>query len=257
MCNPRRVHITATRALTEAWQHLVTRAARDRRLVSGEARVRQSMVGTLGGPALAALESAFANAPEWTETDQGYRCEVEGGYALYDLDQQTLEIVATLEDVVEVEERVQQVLTGEINETVSAEANADYYDDGYGGRTERWAQEQANQTAARRLDELRTHHLSAAARSAEAAAAADIEARAQAAARHRAETEADARRQDLNHQAAARLDTVGLRCRRAFNTVLARAYRDALLAYARRAGAHDISCQDGDDGLHIEFRVTR
>jgi hypothetical protein len=66
-----------------------------------------------------------------------------------------------------------------------------------------------------------------------------------------------ARRAALAEQAQTHLETVGLHCRQAFNQALALAYRDAILAYARRHGAEGISCRDDDGVLEIEFFVDR
>jgi hypothetical protein len=59
----------------------------------------------------------------------------------------------------------------------------------------------------------------------------------------------------LEARAAERLEAVGLRCRQAFHQVLARAYRDAILAYARRQGAEVVHDREDDGTLEIEFRL--
>ena len=48
MCNPRRVEVTATRAIAEAWERAVRRAASRRGTVRGEVRIRQSLAASLG-----------------------------------------------------------------------------------------------------------------------------------------------------------------------------------------------------------------
>ena len=50
MCNKRQVKIMATQQLCEAWQREVTRTVQLSGRVTGEARVRQPLDGTLGGP---------------------------------------------------------------------------------------------------------------------------------------------------------------------------------------------------------------
>ena len=58
-------------------------------------------------------------------------------------------------------------------------------------------------------------------------------------------------------QAAAHLETVGVRCRQEFNRVLALAYRDAVLAWARTNGGQDIQCNENGGVIEIEFMAER
>jgi hypothetical protein len=89
MCNPRRVSITATRELAEAWRREVSRTVQLRGRVVGEARVRQALGPTLGVPARRALDAALAGGVEgWREVEGGYRHDVEGGYVVYRPDEQ-------------------------------------------------------------------------------------------------------------------------------------------------------------------------
>src|SRR5262249_57039713 len=57
MCNPRRVRITATRELAEAWQREVTRSVQLRGRVVGEARARQALGDALSTPVRVAFEA--------------------------------------------------------------------------------------------------------------------------------------------------------------------------------------------------------
>lgn len=256
MCNPRRVSVTATRELAEAWQREVSRTAALSAQVVGEARVSQRMTDTLGGPALKALEAALgAGDSGWREVEEGYRFDVEGGYAVYRTDDQTLEIVAVREGVVEATGEASTVLAGEVRETLSAEGGAGYYEDGWGGRTEERARAEAEEAARRQLDDAARSRVRDAAKEAEAAADATLKAQAEAAARARLERTAEQRREELARQATSQVEAVGLRCRQAFHTLLARAYRDAILAYARRNGADGIQYQENGDVLEIEFHL--
>jgi hypothetical protein len=259
MCNPRRVTVTLTRDIAEAWSREISRTVELTERVSGEARVQQNLSAQLGGPALRALEARLTAGaePAWRETAEGYRCDVAGGHVLYRLDEQVLEIVAALEEVVVAQGQAAAVLSGEVRETLEARGESGYYDDGHGGRTEAVARGDAREAARQRLEAERQARLNAARQQAESAAGADLRIRAQAAAQTRLEQATAARRAELARQAEDHLETVGVRCRQAFNQLLARAYRDAILAYARRHGAEQVSCRDDDGVMEIEFFVDR
>ncbi|MEH2368493.1 hypothetical protein [Nostoc sp.] len=252
MCNPRRIRVTATRQLNEAWQREVSRTVELQEQVVGEARVRQPLDSTLGTPALRALESALAaDGSGWREVEAGYRYDVEGGYAIYLVEEQALEIVATLEDQVQISAQETRELAGLINTEVAAEGEGGYYDDGWGGWTEELAQQQAQTAAQQQLDQIARSQIEQAQNQAEAQAAADIE----AAARIQLQQLATERQAALSNQARQHLDTVGVRCRQAFHRVLARGYRDAILAYARRNGGENIHCSEDNNIIDIEFTL--
>jgi len=256
MCNPRRIRVTATRQLNEAWQREVSRTVELQQQVIGEARVRQPLDTTLGTPALRALESALAtDASGWREVKEGYRYDVEGGYAIYLVDEQALEIVATLEGEVQTSAQETRRLEGLVNTEVSAEGEGGYYDDGWGGYTREFAQEQAQTAAQRQLDEIAHSQIQQAQNEAETQAAADIETAARTQAEIRLQQLAAERQATLSTQARQHLDTVGVRCRQAFHRVLATAYRDAILAYARRNGADNIQCSEENNMIEIEFNL--
>ena len=68
MCNPRRVTVTATPDIAEAWQREVCRTVQLAERVTGEARLRQALSSHLGSPALRALEARLAaGTPGWEE----------------------------------------------------------------------------------------------------------------------------------------------------------------------------------------------
>jgi DNA-binding TFAR19-related protein (PDSD5 family) len=254
MCNPRRVTVTVTRDISEAWQREVSRTVALSEQVTGEARVRQPLSSSLGAPVLRALESRFvADNTGWQEVDTGYRYNVEGGYVLYNVDEQALEIVATRQDTVRSRATATTVLSGELLEKISTEQEESYYDDGYGGHTRTTAEQNAQRAAQQELDKMARARLEQVQTQAEAAESSTLQAQAQAEAQAQLAQAAHKKRAVLSEQAAQQLETVGLRCRQAFNRILAQAYRDSILAYARRNGAENISCQDGDDVLEIEF----
>lgn len=259
MCNPRRVTVTATREIAEAWQHEVSRTVTLSTQVTGEARVCQPLSNTLGTPVLRALESLLAsgNTANWQETETGYRHDVEGGYVLYDMDAQTLEIVATLADTVHAESTATRQVSGELRETFSTEREGHYYEDGFGGRTQARAETEAGNAAQQALDKMAQSRLDKVQREAEEAESPILHNQAQTEAQTQLTQTAQQRQTQLANQAEQHLDSVGIRCRQAFNTLLAQAYRDAILAYARHNGAENISCQEENDHLEIEFFLEK
>lgn len=258
MCNPRRIRVTATQQIEEGWERIVRRTVEMRGSVSGEARVRQALDDSIGGPALVMLEAILASGhPDWAETQEGYRCSVPGGYVVYRPSDRSLEMVATLESEVMVSGEAEQRLQGVASGEVTAEGEATYYDDNWGGRTEEHAREEAAAAAQRRLDQARQARLEEDQRQAEAAAAESIESDAQRQAQVALEQAAAQRRAELDHQAAAHLEAVGLQCRQRFHRLLGEAYRDAILAYAQANRAEGIECRDDGTTVEIEFLVRR
>ena len=246
MCNPRRVEINATRELREEWEREVERTVELDAEVAGEARVRQSLDEVLGGPALRALEMALAEGDDaWRETDDGFRFETDGGYAVFDLEHRELEIVAVRHGRARAEGSASETLRGEVRGVLEATGEGVYYDDEEGGRT----RERAEGTARRKRRVLAA---------AEAAARdAGLAARAEEDARDKLIHAAEQTRAELAVQATKHLENVGTRCRQAFHQLLARAYRDAILAYARQRGAEIVTDREDDDIVEIEFQWTR
>src|SRR5689334_8221458 len=117
MCNPRRVEVTVTRSIAEAWEREVRRTASRSAEVRGEVRLRQSLEGSLGGPAAAALDRLLdAGVPGWTAVGDAYRFEVQGGYAMYSPADRSLTIVAAQSDVVEGRGQARAVLSGQVED---------------------------------------------------------------------------------------------------------------------------------------------
>lgn len=258
MCNSRRIRITATRQIDEAWQREVSRTVELCGSVVGESRVRQPLDATLGGPALQALESALAaDDSGWTEVDEGFRYDVQGGYVVYLVDERALEMVAVLEDIVQAEGQASTVLEGRLSETVSAQGVGKFYVDGWGGRTREKGEKDAKTDAQRKLDETARARVEQAGKEAESNVSGQVEAEARAQASEQLQEKAAQRQAELEEQARQHLETVGLRCRQAFNRVLGQAYRNSILAYAKRHGAENIQCSEDNDVVEIEFSVQR
>jgi len=252
------VRVTLTRQLNQAWQREVSRSVELREHVTGEARIRQPLDSTLGTPALRALEATLAaDDSGWREVEDGYRYEVDGGYVTYLIEEQALEIVAVLADEVQASGEGRQILSGVVNREIAAEAEGQYYDDGWGGYTQTSAQQKAQAAAEQQLENLAASQIEQASQEAETLSQAEIEAQARSQAQTQLQQRATERQGFLAEQARQHLDAVGIRCRQAFHQVLATAYRDAILAYARRNGADNIQWSEQNNRVEIEFNLQR
>jgi hypothetical protein len=258
MCKPRRITITATRDLQEAWSREVSRTVQLSSSVQGEARVRQRLADSVAVPVLRGIELALGRGlPGWTAAEGGYRHAIDGGYVFYNPEEHEIEIVAVAEGTVAVEGTARTTLGGEVRQTISAEGVGEYYEDGYAGRDEAFGKAEGQKKAEAALAEQAAKSLRQAAEAAEAEAAGDLGGRAAADAQVRLAAEAEKRRAALAQQAAGQLETVGVRGRHVVNRLLAEGYRAAILAYARSNGADGIQCHDDQDTLEIEFMVAR
>ena len=259
MCNPRRVQVTATRQVNEAWEREVERVAEVVATLTSEARIRQALDATLGGSALLALQNALAGGfPGWAEQEDGrFRHDVEGGYVTCSPDDRSLEIVATLSEELRAQGAARERLRGTVADTLEVQAEAQYYDDGWGNRTRDRALEEARRASEAELDRIAQSRLAQAATAAEQEREADLQQQARQAAQQDWERQAQVCRSDLSRRAAAELTQVGIRARQAFHHLLAHAYRDALLSLARRRGvAPDaIIRTETDEYLEIEFML--
>ncbi len=256
MCNPRRVCVRATRQLEQAWEEEVLRQITRSGGVTGEASIREPLDAGIGAPTLAALADVLERTPGWEWDGEAFVHQLNGGQISFDPVSRVLEIAARLSDQVEVTAESRRTVSGTLTETVQAEGQGTYYDDGWGGRTADTARAEAQRNAEAAIE----------------SAAAEIIARERAEANRRegAAVEADAamladrafaersavRRTELQRAARARLDAVGVQGRNLFHAALAEAYRDAILAYARARGADGISCREEGGVMEIEFEMS-
>lgn len=256
MCNPRRIRVRATRELAEAWEQEVRRQATRSGSVSGEARVRESLADSVGGPTLAALTDVISQAEGWVQTPEGaFRHELDGGHIVFDPGSRELEIVAAVSGDVSVTAEASATFTTELSGTVDVQGEGVYYDDGWGGRTRESARREAERNRDLAMERELRERRSRAERDAETSAGASVERRAAERAEAAFGTAATARAEELRREAERRLLAVGVEGRALFNAALADAYRDAFLAYARRRGASNVSQSEHDGVLDIEFEL--
>lgn len=259
MCNPRRVEVTATRQVRESWEREVRRVAQASADLAGEARIRQTLDDSVGGPALMALQTLLANGFEdWAEQPDGsFRHNVDGGYVLYHPDDRALEIIAAVSQNITETGEASERLSGEIAEQLEARADGSYYDDGYNGRTEQRARQEAQHAAEQALDETIRQRRNSAEQAAEQQRDAALRTQAEEVAQRRIAERGATLQPELNRRARERLEEVGIRARQGFHRLLAHAYRDALTGMARRRGVANqgINTRETDEYLEIEFHL--
>jgi hypothetical protein len=255
MCNPRRVRVTATQQLAEAWEHEVTRVVTLTADVVGVASMRERLDESIGAPTLVMLESVLSQAEGWQEFGDSFRHGLDGGYIAYHPETGELEIVAQLSDTVSAAGSASHLVGGELHETIEVTGTGTYYDDNWGGITEQDAHTEAERDAQQLLS-LRRQEIIDAARDDQAGRLTDeLDAEASERARLELQRTAAQRHEQLREQARARLIALGVQGRNLFHIALAEAYREAILAYARSRGAQGLVCQQNDGVLEIEFEL--
>lgn len=253
VCNPRRVQVRATRRLAEAWEREVRRQVTLQGRAVGRATVREQL--TVGRPVLTCLDRVLGDAEGWQEVDDAYRYAVDEGYvAFYPLTGE-LEIVAELSSDVEAAAEAATTVRGELDEDLEAEGVGRYYDDGWSGFTEARARRLAETAAQTELDRIAQERVAQARDAAESDVAGDVRAQAEEAARQALSAATAAREDELAWQARQRLTRVGAQGRAAFNRALARAYEQAILAYAHSRGAEGLQVGRSGDVVSIAFEM--
>ncbi len=257
MCNPRRIHVTASAQLAEAWEHEIRRVATRSGDAMAEARLLEPLDATIGAPVLVMLERALAGTEGWEQDGDSFRYTLDGGYLAYHADTQELEIVAQAAERVDVEVAAVETAHGEVAEHIEVRGTGTYYDDGYGGITEDDARRAAHADAQSNLELERQRVLAQAREQAEALRAVEVEASAAAQAEAEWARRTAQRAEELRGLAVQRLTALGIEGRNVFHRALAMAYRDAITAYAQSRGAENFSCTERDGVVEIEFEMQR
>lgn len=262
MCNPRRVRVRASSRLTRMWQEEVRRTGRASADVTGEATLRQEFGTLLGAAARHAFEAALGADTRWTWQDGTYRLELDGGTVAYHLDTGEIEMTARLIDVVSAEAEVTRMVEGTVDVHTTAERTERYYDDSWGGLSksvaERTARLEAQERADRKAAEQAARQEEKARLAGQAALAgqgAELDAAAREEAERRVVATAEQRREELSRDAADRLADARTDFLRPVHEVLAVAYRDAIVEYARANGAQGLQVDETDGMLNIQFEM--
>ncbi|MEU9478256.1 hypothetical protein [Streptomyces sp. NPDC048191] len=263
MCNPRRVRVTATREVAEAWQTDLERRVAMSDTVVSELEISYPFGGTLGARTRGVFENALARDPQWRQTADGsLELPLADGMVTYRPATGDLVVRVRLTDTANVEGRAAESLSGTVSDVAHGEGEGSYFDDNYFGRTEqrardkarRRAESDAERNARALLDSVRRR-----AQEASAAARRDAEERvrqaAAADAAARLEAERARVRDELDAANRVRVQRLGQDVLRAVNSVLATAYREALVAYAREHGARDVRVDESDGRVDIEFEM--
>jgi hypothetical protein len=257
MCNPRRIRVRATRRLAEAWDQQVRQRVVLSGDVTGEARVREQLGRTVGGPTLAALTRVLGRTQGWQEDVDGvFRHPLDGGMISFDPASRELEIVARVAGQVEASGEAVTMVRAQVDDLLHASGVGTYYDDAYGGITRGHARQVAGQAAEAALDDAAEKARARERRRIEQAYQSGLSEQAQQRAREHLAARARLRERELTAQATDLLAAIGDSGRAVFHRALAEAYRDAILAYARTRRATGISWSEEDDGaLNIEFEL--
>ncbi|GHE08710.1 hypothetical protein [Streptomyces alanosinicus] len=262
MCNPRRVRIRASSRLTRMWQEEVRRTGRASAEVAAEATLREEFGTLLGAPARRAFEAALGADTRWTWQDDAYRLDLDGGTVVYHLDTGEIEMTARLSDIVTAEAEVTRTLQGTVEVNATAEHTEKYYDDSWAGLSKSVAERSARAQAQKRADRdaaeqvaRREEQERLAGRRRLAGQRDEIDAEAHAEAERRAAAAAELRRGELERDAETRLAQTRTDLLRPVHEVLAVAYRDAIVEYARRHGVQDIQVDETGGTLNIQFEM--
>ncbi|MFG2132202.1 hypothetical protein ACGFNV_30925 [Streptomyces sp. NPDC048751] len=263
MCNPRRVRVTATREVAEAWQVELERRVALSDTVVSELEISFPFGGTLGDRTRAVFEGALARDPHWRETSDGaHELPLPDGTVTYRPADGTLVVRARLTDTARAEGVAAETLHGTVRDVAHGEGRGSYYDDNWRGRTRRAADAEARRIAesaaehnARALLDSVRRRAQEASASAERAADDRVRQAATADAAARLETERARVRDELDARNRVRVERLGQEALRAVNAVLALAYREALVAFAREQGAREVRVDESEDSIAVEFEM--
>ena len=261
MCNPRRVSVTATREVAEAWQVELERRVALSDTVVSELEISFPFGGTLGDRTRAVFESALGRDPHWTRTADGaHELRLTDGQVIYRPADGELVVRARLTDTARAEGVASTTLSGTVTDVAHGEGEGRYYYGDSHGRqaadvqARRNAESAAERNARALLDNVRRRAERASAR-AERDAEDDVRQAAAEDAAVRLEAERARVREELDALNRVRAEQLGQDALRAVNAVLALAYREALLAFAEENGATGVRVEESADSIAIEFEM--
>ncbi|SFC97513.1 hypothetical protein [Streptomyces aidingensis] len=262
MCSARRIRVRASSRLARMWQEELTRTGEASALVTGEATLREEFGGLLGKAARNAFETALGSDTRWEWRDSAYRMETDGGRIAYFPESGELEMTLRLTDVVTARGAAVRTVRGTVDVETTAESSARYFEDGWADLTRESARREAECKAqaeadrdarrqlGRRLEEERRsgrRRLAAEAEQLAAEAARDAERRLAGPCRRR--------HQELSREAARRLADGRTGFLRPVHEVLAAAYRDTVVGYARANGAEGLTVAEDDGVISVRFEM--
>lgn len=218
--------------------------------VVSEARIARAFGDTLGTRTREVFERALVADPQWQETDGVHRLPLEGAEVTYRPSSGELTITAHLQSTVTADAEASDVVEGTVQDVARGRGVGRH-----SGEANRIARSEAERNAQAMRDRLR-RMADGAAREAADAAADRVQAEADRHASERLDAARTEAQQTLDEQNRSRLEGLGQAGLHAVNAVLAQAYQEALLAYAREHGATGIRLDDSeDDVVEIEFEL--
>jgi hypothetical protein len=262
MCNPRRIHVQATRKIAEAWRAEIEQAHTERRDLSSEARLVQSIAELLPPTARLPFEQAMQVSPEWVWTDGEYRKPVLGGHTAYRPDTGELEIVVQLTDAIEAVGTATLVATGEVKDEVTTGVEFIVYDDDTVGKQKSAtkkaraaAEAEADAAATRRAEGLKLEAQELARQSLIERSGEAVE-QARRSAEQQLTRLGDKRLHELQLEAAEQLDAVQNETLKGIFQLVAAGLSKAMQAYAAEHG-ENVQVSEEDGLIEIQFELER
>ena len=262
MCNPRKIRVRASRRLAEAWQTEIARTAQVTETLTGEAHIIQPFGAGLAAPVRDRFAELLAADPDWQETGEGFRHELQEGYLLYRPETGELEITANVSGEVTGEATAVRATTGVAEGEADAEVEERYRSDGYAGHAKRKAEARGKQAAEGAAEERARQELAASkaqliaeAQRALEEAGDEVELEARDIARQSLTNRRDERQRELDAEADRRAAQLYDDYLRVINEPLAHAYRDVLLERARLGDAQNLLYDEHDGVIDIQFEI--
>jgi len=262
MCNPRRVMIHLSKAIEEAWRTTVEQAASAQGEVRELARVTADIPlnAEMGDRALEMLErimqGEFEEFEPWERDEEGdYRRDLGEVILIYRPGSHQLIIEAALTQQISTEARATAEAGGFTVGEVAVEAIGRYFDDGWGGRTQEHARQEARAAAERKLREaaesLHRHQHRAEIEAAESNARAQAEAQAAAELGQVRHKTREALRERLQLILAETRDRV---CH-TMNRLVGEAYRRTLIELVQQNGGRVIADERSGSVFNLELEL--
>jgi len=262
MCNPRRVMIHLSRSIEEAWRTTVEQVATAQGEVQELARVTADIPldAEMGDRALEMLErimqGEFEEFEPWERDEEGnYRRDLGEVILIYRPGTHQLIVEAALTQQISAEARATAEAGGFTVGEVAAEAAGRYFDDGWGGRTEDHARQEAQAAAERKLEEatesLHQHQHGAEIEAAESRARDQAEAQAAAELEQLHNKTREALRERLQLILAQAQDRV----HRTMNRMVGEAYRRTLIELVQQNGGRVIADERSGSVINLELEL--
>jgi hypothetical protein len=255
MCNPRRVIIKLAQAVSEEWSRTVDAHAAEQTEIEARAMLETqvNLAEELGDIALQELRALLADGySEWCPDGNAFALAMENGITLrYTPEKGILQVMASLNETVETAASASSSASGTVEGSIEVEGIGRYYSDGWGGHTEEWARERAQQDAHNRLSEAQYLLREEQQRAALEAAHRVAQDQARTEAQHRLREEAERRQALLQEEVETLLRDSEEQVQAAIGGLLGQTYRRALIRLVQEGGGQIV--QDDEQEAVIEL----